>query len=217
MQSTAQPSISTDDAIKRLDSVQLLPVHNFPNATQAIGQVSRSLQEIAERRQRRQRRQRPRDSDKPAHHPVILIVVGLDALADGIIRASNPVKGTALLAATLRNLTRMSRAYASFLSTILVNTNGLGPPNFESDKQPGSKQSKAPETEDTRSSRDDGIHSIFQSSEPSLLSNLLMRTLDQGIDTHILLSDVKTTKVAEVIKDRVGSGVGKWSICAFKQ
>lgn len=200
MQATAQPSISRDDAIKRLESVQLLPVHDFPNAAQAIGQVSKSLSAAAERR-----------------HPVILIVAGLDTLAEGVIRASNPVKGTALLAATLRNLTRLSRAYPSYLSIFLVNTNGLGPPNFESEKQSGSKQTKAEETEETRSSRDDGVHSIFQSSEPSLLSNLLMRTLDQGIDTHVLLSDVKTTKVAEVIKDRVGPGVGKWGIRTSKQ
>lgn len=203
---SAGTGISKEDAIKRLDSVQLLPVHNFPHAAQAIGQISQSLSEIADRRQQQQR-----------SHPIILIVVGLDTLAEGIIRASNPVKGTALLAATLRNLTRLSRAYSSFLSIMLANTNGLGPPSFESDKQPVSNQPKAPETtEDTRSLPDDGIHSIFQSAEPSLLSNLLMKTLDQGIDTHILLSDVKVTTVAEVIKDRVGAGVGKWGIWSSK-
>lgn len=203
---SADPGISKEDAIKRLDSVQLLPVHNFPNAAQAIGQVSQSLSEIANRP-----RQQQHDD------PIILIVVGLDTLAEGIIRASNPVKGTALLSATLRNLTRMSRGYSSFLSIILVNTNGLGPLSFESEKQPDSNQSKAPAaTDDTRSLRDDGIHSIFQTAEPSLLSNLLMKTLDHGIDTHILLSDVKVTTVAEVIKDRVGSGVGKWGIWSSK-
>lgn len=202
---SAGAGISKEDAIKRLDSVQLLPVHNFPNAAQAIGQVSQSLSEIADRRQQQH------------SHPIILVVVGLDTLAEGIVRASNPVKGTALLAATLRNLTRLSRAYASFLSIVLVNTNGLGPISFESDKQPDSNGSKAPEmAEDTRSLRDNGIHSIFQSTEPSLLSNLLMKTLDQGIDTHILLSDVKATTVAEVIKDRVGAGVGKWGIWSSK-
>lgn len=211
-QSTGQSHISMDNAIKRLDSVQLLPVHNFPNAAQAIGQVSKSLQAIAEKRQSLLQA----DSTDKAHHPILLIVVGLDTLAEGIIRASNPVRGTALLAAALRNLTRMSRAYASFLSVILVNTNGLGPPTYESDKQ-AKTNSKVPETEDFKSLRDDGIHSIFQSSEPSLLSNLLMRTLDQGIDTHILLSDVRKTPVAEVIKDRVGSGLGKWGIWSSKQ
>jgi hypothetical protein len=44
-----------------------------------------------------------------------------------------------------------------------------------------------------------------------------MKTLDQGIDTHILLSDVKATQVAEVIKDRVGTGLGKWGIWSSKR
>lgn len=204
-----------DNAIKRLDSVQLLPVHSFPNAGQAIGQVSESLQSIAENRRVLSQTNNANQPD----HPILLIVVGLDTLAEGILRASNPIKGTALLAATLRNLTRMSRAYASFLSIILVNTNGLGSPIYGSGKQSpaDSKEPQVPEAEDSRSLRDDGIHSIFQSSEPSLLSNLLMKTLDQGIDTHILLSDVKATPVAEVIKDRVGSGVGKWGIWSPKQ
>jgi hypothetical protein len=176
--------------------VQLFPIHNFVNAAQAIGSVSDSLQEFQSRRAN--------------NNPVVLIVVGLDTLAEGIIRASNPVKGTALLAATLRNLTRMSRAYASFLSVMLVNTNGLGPPHFESDKQ--LEKQKSPAEDDMKFSRGDGIHSIFQMPGPSLLSNLLMKTLDQGIDTHILLSDVKSAKIAEVIKDRVGTGLGKWGI-----
>jgi len=196
LQSTADQHLSREDAIKRLDSVQLLPIHNFPNAVQAIGKVSDSLQEIQSRRTN--------------NYPVVLIIVGLDTLAEGIIRASNPVKGTGLLAATLRKVTRMSRAYASFLSVMLVNTNGLGPPNFESDRQP--EKQRDPAEENMRYSREDGIHSIFQMSGSSLLSNLLMRTLDQGIDTHILLSDVKSAKVAEIIKDRVGNGLGKWGI-----
>lgn len=189
--------------------MQLLPVHNFPTAAQAIGQVSQSLSKIAEKRQQQQLRH---------DHPIILIVAGLDSLAEGIIRASNPLKGTALLAATLRSLTRMSRTYSSFLSIILVNTNGLGPSSFETGKPPHSNQPKAPATtEDIRSLRDGGIHSNFQSSEPPLLSSLLMKTLDQGIDTHILLSDVKVTTVAEVIKDRIGSAVGKWGIWSPKR
>lgn len=200
LQSTVGQPLPREDAIERLNSVQLFPIHNFPNAAQAIGEVSDSLQEI--------------QTQRTNNHSVVLIVVGLDTLAEGIIRASNPVKGTALLAATLRNLTRLSRAYASFLSVMLVNTNGLGPPNFESDQQ--SEKQKAPVEEDTRFSRDGGIHSIFQTPGPSLLFNLLMKTLDQGIDTHILLSDVKSAKVAEVIKDRVGTGLGKWGIWTSK-
>lgn len=200
--SSIDANLSREEAIKRLDNVQLLPVHNFRHAAQAIGRVSESLEQIEIARQKP-------ETNASAFEPVFLIVVGLDTLAEGIIRASNPVRGTALLAATLRNLNRMSRSYASFLSTFLVNTNGLGPATFELPHQQGpngpSKQDKNP-----RSSWDDGVHSIFQTLGSSLLSTLLMKTLDQGIDTHILLSDINTVQVAEVIKCRHGPGLGKW-------
>ncbi|KAJ5988860.1 hypothetical protein N7481_004070 [Penicillium waksmanii] len=202
--SPTEPKLSREEAIKRLDTVQLLPVHNLPNAAQAIGQVSGSLQKIE--RSRQQQADNTRNSQ-----PVILIVVGLDTLAEGVIRASNPVRGTALLSATLRNLNRMSRAHAPYLSTILVNTNGIGPAAFESTHQQGPNLIKL-QDEDTRPSWDDGIHSVFQTPGSTLLSTLLMKTLDQGIDTHILISDIKTSQVAEVIKSRVGPGLGKWSV-----
>ncbi|KAJ5668745.1 hypothetical protein N7462_009815 [Penicillium macrosclerotiorum] len=200
------PGLSRTEAMKCLDTVQLLPVHNFPNAAQAIGRVSESLQAIQERRQGSPGAENP-------HQPVVMIVVGLDTLAEGVVRTSNPVRGTAFLAATLRNLTHMSRAYTPWLSILLLNTNGLGPAFVESAPQHlGSNQARSSNEENTRSSPDDGIHSIFQMPGSSLLSNLLMRTLDQGIDTHILLSDVKAALVVEVIKDRVGAGLGKWGI-----
>jgi hypothetical protein len=207
-----RPGLSRTEALRHLDAVQLLPVQNFPNAAQAIGKVSELLEELQEKRQTRQR-------NTPAEptQPVIVIVVGLDTLAEGVIRASNPVRGTALLAATLRNLTRMSRTYAPWLSVILINTSGLGPAHFEFNHPADSSQPKKPGDEDGRPSGDDGIHSIFQTPGSSLLSTLLMKTLDQGIDTHILLSDVKATQVAEVIKDRVGTGLGKWGIWSPKR
>ncbi|KAJ5103409.1 hypothetical protein N7532_003938 [Penicillium argentinense] len=194
-----QPKLSREEAIKRLDSVQLLPVHDFPNAAQAISKVSESLQQIDTQRQQSNTAQ-----------PIVFIVVGLDSLIEGVIRASNPVRGTALLAATLRNLTRMSRTHASYLSIMLVNTSGLGPASFETNQQ-GPNQSN-PREEDTTSLQDDGIHSIFQTPDTSLLNTLLMKTLDQGMDTHILLSDVKMSPIAEVVKSRTGPGLGKWGV-----
>ncbi|KAJ5174502.1 uncharacterized protein N7482_000379 [Penicillium canariense] len=209
--SSRQPGLSRDEAIQRLGSVQLLPVQNLPSAMQAITKVSELLQELQERRQAQQ------NTVETPNQPVILIVAGLDTLAEGVIRASNPVRGAALLAATLRALTRMSRVYASWLSIILVNISGLGPAHFENYQPPESTQTKRPSDEDTRPSGDDDIHSIFQTPGHSLLSTLLMKTLDQGIDTHILLSDVKAAQVAEVIKDRVGTGLGKWGIWSPKR
>ncbi|KAJ5155795.1 hypothetical protein N7492_008598 [Penicillium capsulatum] len=198
-------SLSREDAIRYLDTVQLLPVFDLQHASQAIAMVSESLQKTQEMRQKSNSLEKSSDALGPS---VMLLVAGLDTLAEGVIRKSNPAKGTAVLAATLRSLTRMTRAHASGLSTILVNTNGLGahgpPPN-------AANQTK-PEDDEGSAARDDGVHSIFQMPGSTLLSNLLMRTLDEGIDTHILLSDVKSAQVAEVIKDRVGTGLGKWGI-----
>lgn len=201
----ADVKLPREEAIRRLDNVQLLPVHNFPNAVQAIGKVSEALQRIESARQTAP------NNPKPQH--AFLIVVGLDTLAEGIIRASNPVRGTALLASTLRNLNRLSRAHASYLSTMLVNTNGIGPASFESNHKQASNRTN-PQDEDARPSWDKGLHSIFQTPGSSLLSTLLMKTLDQGIDTHILLSDIQESQIAEVIKSRVGPGLGKWSVWA---
>lgn len=210
MRSSTSTGISKDDAIRRLDSVQLLPAHSFPGVAQAFGQVSNSLQQIHEKRQQ------VNDTDSPS---IVLIVAGLDTLAEGIVRASSPLKGAAVLAATLRILTRISRAYASFLCVILVNTSGLGLARLEPDRQPESvkQPGHARGEDDSPSSADGKIHSIFHAVGPPLLSNLLMKTLDRGIDTHILLSDVKAVPVAEVIKDRAGSGLGKWGLWDRKQ
>ena len=199
--SSSSTVLSQDDAIRRLDSVQLLPTHSFPEAAQAISHVSNSLLQIQEKR---------KQESESNGSPIVLIVAGLDTLAEGIVRASNPVKGAAVLAATLRNLTRISRAYASFLCVMLVNTSGLGSGYLESDPKSHPGNLKI-EDDDSRSSGGGGIYSIFHAGVYPLLSNLLMKTLDQGIDTHILLSDVRGVPVAEVIKDRVGPGLGKWS------
>jgi hypothetical protein len=187
--------------------VQLLPVHDLFHAAQAIGKVSDALQGIKEDRER------PAEPNAPRKAPIVMIVAGLDNLTEGVIRASNPARGAAFLTATLRTLTKLSRVHASYLSIILVNTNGLGSINSEWDK---TSQSAGNHTSygdgGLRHPLEDGIHSMFHSDIPSLFPTLLMKALDQGIDTHLLVSDSKADQVIEVIKDRVGTGLGKWGI-----
>ncbi|KAJ5918431.1 hypothetical protein N7466_010423 [Penicillium verhagenii] len=207
LQSGPSP-LSREDAMKRLDCVQLYPVQNLPDAAQAIKQVSELLQQAEENRQLSDQ------AASPIYPAIILVVVGLDTLAEGIIRTSNTARGSAVLASTLRALTRMSRTHGSLLSILLVNTSGLGSSPFDAgqDTSSGRAAMIGSGENDTRPSNHDGIHSIFQLPGSQVLSTLLMRTLDQGIDTHILLSDVKYARVAEVIKDRTGTGLGKWGI-----
>lgn len=182
-------------------------MHNFFHAAQAIGKVSDALRGIKEDREQ------PAESKTPRNAPIVLIVAGLDYLTEGVIRASNPARGAALLTATLRTLTKLSRVHASYLSIILVNTNGLGTINSEWDKAPQSTGNHAPHGDGVaRQPLEEGIHSIFNSDIPTLFPTLLMKTLDQGIDTHLLVSDSKGDQIIEVIKDRVGTGLGKWGI-----
>ncbi|KAJ5507781.1 hypothetical protein N7527_009924 [Penicillium freii] len=205
-----QHGLSRDEAIRRLDSVQLLPVHNFTNAAHAIGKVSEVLDEIQEKREQQRK---TTEASPSTENPIILIVAGLDTLTEGVIRATNPARGAAVLTATLRTLTHLSRVNASNLSIILVNTNGLGTLHPEWDKNQSSTGYTTTHGDSaTRQPLEDGIHSIFHSDIPSLFPTLLMKTLDQGIDTHILLSDLRGAQIVEVIKDRVGTSLGKWGI-----
>ncbi|OJJ51680.1 hypothetical protein ASPZODRAFT_448052 [Penicilliopsis zonata CBS 506.65] len=176
-----QPAPTREHAIQRLNNVQLLSIFDLPSAVRAISSVSERLNELQKSRRT---------------SPVLFIIAGLDTFTEATIRASNPVKGAALLQSTLRTLTRLSRVYAAFLSVMLVNTSGVG-------KSPGTGTPSDPSS--------DHIHSVFHT-VGSLFPTLLMRTLDQGIDTHLLLSTVKGAQVVEVVKDRVGDGVGKWCI-----
>ena len=147
------------------------------------------MNRIGEERRHHDKQQR-QQQHQASHHPVVLFIAGLDTLVEGVIRASNPIKGTAVLNAVLRILTQMSRVHASFLSTMLVNTSGLGTGietgNAQPDYQGGGEQRLS-----------------------LLLPSLLLKTLDQGIDTHFLVSRVRDGKIIEVIKDRVGDGLGK--------
>jgi hypothetical protein len=202
-----QPGLSREESIKKLDFVQLLPVHNFFHAAQAIVKVSDALHGIKEDRER------PTEPNPPSDAPIILIVAGLDYLTEGVIRASNPARGAALLAATLRTLTKLAREHASYLSIFLVNTNGLGTINSDWDKVSQPTGNHTPYRDrGARQPLEEGIHSLFNSDIPSLFPTLLMKTLDQGIDTHLLVSDSKGDQIIEVIKDRMGTGLGKWGI-----
>lgn len=158
------------------------------------------------------------ESGERAGPRTLLLIAGLDTLTEDIIRASNPVKGAAALTAALRTLTQLSRVHGEDLAVMLVNTRGLGPATGLRFRFPfplgGEAGSGAERQQVSRGDMDDeGVYSVFhaETSTP-LLPSLLMRTLDQGIDTHLLLSAVEADRVVEVIKDRVGEGVGKWCI-----
>ncbi|KAJ5749122.1 uncharacterized protein N7511_010818 [Penicillium nucicola] len=211
-----QPSLTEKEAIQKMDTVQLLAVSDFQEAAQAIRQYSEVIYKLEQKRQ--EARNNP---ESETHHSssdaIMLIVVGLDYLIEGVIRASNPGKGVAKLTAALRSLTTLSRAHDSHLSIVLVNMSGLGP--FYPDLGRNSHSTGSPHVHASVNSRGDdsvkaldyAIHSVFHS-EILLFPNLIMKTLDQGTDTHFLVSDVRRVQVLEVIKDRIGGSLGKWGV-----
>jgi hypothetical protein len=201
-----------------MDTVQLLPVSDFHEAAQAIRQYSDVITALEQKREEARSNQEI-ETDPSNHEPIMLIVVGLDYLVEGIIRASNPGKGVAMLTAALRSLTTFSRLHASYLSIVLVNMSGLGPFNPDWGRIPHSAGNMYMKSNPNSNFRgDDGtkaldyaISSVFHS-EILLFPNMLMKTLDQGTDTHVLISDVRKVQVVEVIKDRVGGSLGKWGV-----
>ncbi|KAL5357658.1 hypothetical protein BJX96DRAFT_22995 [Aspergillus floccosus] len=206
--STRNPPLSRNEAISRLDAVQLLPVFDFTAAVQAINEVSHALDRYCEE----QRRQTPRDAVPAEPCPVLLIIAGLDSLTEGVVRASNTVRGAAVLTTVLRSLTQLARLHRSYLSVMLLNTAGVGTVAPASPAQPAQGTGAAGD----RPAHGDGIYSVFGATDAPLFPNLLMRLMDQGIDSHVLMSTVKGTRVIEVIKDRVGDNVGKWTVWTHK-
>lgn len=152
----------------------------------------------------------------------MVVITGLDTLTEAVIRSSNAVRGTAVLMSTLRKITQLSLLHRAYTSVLLVNTSGVGP-SLSVNQHSNQIQSQAHREYETHHTRDDGssIQSMFYMNAP-LFPTLMMKTLDQGVDTHLLVSvsDLSmemhgrsvAVPVVEVIKDRVGSGLGRWCV-----
>ncbi|RAL01745.1 uncharacterized protein BO80DRAFT_454747 [Aspergillus ibericus CBS 121593] len=190
------PTLSRDEAISQLDSVEIFPVYDFQAAAGAINLISDSIGPT------------PSPSPSSPSHPTLIIIAGLDTLAEGVIRASNAVRGAAMLTSVLRTLTQLTRMHLSRFSVMLVNTSGLGTLTAQS-TTPGRYTGSLAQI-----AQGDGIYSAFRGhgGDVSLFPSLLMRTLDQGVDTHLLISSVGRVSVVEVIKNRVGGHVGRWCV-----
>lgn len=220
--------MSEKEVLVLLDQVELLPVHDFSSATQAISQVSDAISNIREQHRcgSVEDSEEERDDEESRQPPTTLLIIeGLDTMAEDVIHNSNAMRGSAILTPVLRTLTHLSRMHTSFLSILLVNTTALGSLQ---------QQSQSQQISATQTSADDvsgrtttmgtagGLHSAFareytQQHERQvrlLLNTLLSRTLDQGIDIHLLLQVRRGQSLVEVIKDRTGDGLGKW--CVWK-
>ncbi|KAL5001097.1 hypothetical protein BDV10DRAFT_182659 [Aspergillus recurvatus] len=217
------PPLSRNAAITLLDAVQLFPVFDFAGAVDAISDVGERLHKIWNDRQQNQNQNENENEKEDKSQQTVVVIVGLDTLTEAVIRSSNAVRGTAVLTSALRTITQLSRMHRDYLSVLLVNTSGIGPsPSMHQHLNQNQSQSQAQREYETRYTRDDGIgiQSMFYAHVPLFLS-LLMKTLDQGVDTHLLMSisDLSmdahrrvAVPVVEVIKDRVGGGLGRWCV-----
>ncbi|KAL4816256.1 hypothetical protein BDW67DRAFT_185078 [Aspergillus spinulosporus] len=210
------PAISRNEAITLLDAVQLFPVFDLAGAVDAISEVAERLHLIWDARQENQNR------NETENQQTVVVITGLDTLTEAVIRSSNAVRGTAVLMSTLRKITHLSLMHRAYISVLLVNTSGVGP-SLSVHQHSNQNQSQARREYETQHVRDDrsGIQSMFHIHAP-LFPSLMMKTLDQGVDTHLLVSILDlsmemhgrsvTVPVVEVIKDRVGNGLGRWCV-----
>lgn len=87
----------------------------------------------------------------------------------------------------------------------------------ESTTEPPAPRSHPPEQQPRYQRQNQHPSSIFLHNQvnhghPSGLYLVFNKTLDQGIDTHFLVSRIQGQGIVEVAKDRVGDGVGRWCI-----
>lgn len=223
-------AISETEALSLLDRVELLPVHDFSSATQAISQVSDAISNIREQHRRASTGNEDENNNEESRQPptTLLMIEGLDTMAEDVIHNSNAMRGSAILTPVLRTLTHLSRTHTSFLSVLLLNTTALGSLQQQTQPLQISATQTSPGDVGARTmtmGTAGGLHSAFardytqgksqnEGQVQVLLNTLLSRTLDQGIDTHLLLQVRKGQTLVEVIKDRTGDGLGKW--CLWK-
>ncbi|OJI85302.1 hypothetical protein ASPTUDRAFT_54948 [Aspergillus tubingensis CBS 134.48] len=193
-----QPPLSRTQAITLLDSVQLFPVYDFNAAAQAIHEIATTISSAL--------------TETTPHQQHIIIITGLDTLTEGVIRASNPLRGSAMLTSVLRTLTQLTRTHGSNVSVMLVNTSGLGKMVSAQSGGVGEVDANATGGMYEMDDGEEGIQSAFRAHSGEMFPSLLMRTLDQGIDSHLLVSSIGRVPVVEVIKDRVGGNVGRWCV-----
>ncbi|GAT23524.1 F-box domain protein [Aspergillus luchuensis] len=196
-----QLPLSRTQAITLLDSVQLFPVYDFNAAAQAIHEIALTISPAT-----------TPSTDTTPHQQHIIIITGLDTLTEGVIRASNPLRGSAMLTSVLRTLTQLTRTHGSNLSVILVNTSGLGKVVWSQSGGVGVEVDANATGGVYEMDDGEGIQSAFRAHSGEMFPSLLMRTLDQGIDSHLLVSSIGRVPVVEVIKDRVGGNVGRWCV-----
>ncbi|OJD28036.1 hypothetical protein ACJ73_00566 [Blastomyces percursus] len=229
------PDRSSEDIESILENIQTRRVYDFDELLETVSQISDILFEL-QQPQKIHPEKKAKGNNPSA--PVLLLIEGIDQSLEEIIRRSNSVAGHARLIPLLRTLTVLSRTYASFLSVIIVNSIAL--PHTRSAASSAQTATLPPVPHDTDTGQQPpcqpasgqlqqqrpyfpevAVHSIFASiprgvgrlskaSPTPSYSSILARSLDQGCDVHLLVSEMQEKMVIEVAKHRVGAEFGRW-------
>ena len=184
----ARPAIRTqNDCLQLLNTVKIMQYFDIVGLAESVSEVYSSLHGLKS------------DSGIDSSHisRQILLVDGLCPALEAIQRKSGSVQANALASSLLRSVTHLSRSDPSLL--VLVNLEASG---------------------DARGV--DELTSAFSSPEKSIRAvspgGMLQRTLLAGIDTVILVHETADDGskdgdvIVEVVKDRVGAGLGQWVV-----
>ncbi|EEQ84036.1 uncharacterized protein BDCG_00841 [Blastomyces dermatitidis ER-3] len=229
------PDLAPEDIESILENIQTRRVYDFDELLEAVSQISDILFELQQRQ-----KTHPEKKEKGHSYsaPVLLLIEGIDQSLEEIIRRSNPVAGHARLIPLLRTLTVLSRTYASFLSVIIVNSIALphirsaassaqtatltpAPHDTDAGQQPPRQPASGQLQQQRQYSPEVAVRSIFaniprgvgrlsKASPTPYYFSVLARSLDQGCDVHLLVSQIQEKMVIEVAKHRVGAEVGRW-------
>ncbi|KAI5285169.1 hypothetical protein KEM54_000770 [Ascosphaera aggregata] len=164
---------------------------SFDDIVESVQRVIGTLEEDRERH----------GLDSGHFPPCLLILEGIDQSLREIQRSSSVLVAQAKLFPLIYKLINLSRSLSPKLSVLIVNSIGV----------PLSKQTTPlpPVLESMFSIEATAL--AMQESHKCYLSPFT-KSMDQAIDTHLLISHEQENITVEVAKDRTGDGLGRWCI-----
>jgi len=182
-------SLPYEAALQSLDSVSILQVFDLAGLADAISEVADSLHSA--------QANRDETTSSKAQVPVLIILDSVDSLLEDVTRSSGIPRALSLFVPIQRQITHLSRVYSSFLTTLMV-TNTSRASTFGSGRSGvmGSGEST----------------SAFAGNPSTIGMGIVGRSVDEGTDVQLLAEIIDKKTVVEVVKNRVGGGIGRWGI-----
>lgn len=191
---TRLPTISEDTCLQLLDTVQIMQYFDLAGLAESLSEVATYLHNFYSGPAPLLPSHGMVSPSKKRH---VLLVDGLCPALESTQRRSGVVQANALAASLLRSVTHLSRSYPSLLVLLSLEV-----------------------SRDARGAKE--ITSAFSDLGEGTCGvspgGVLQRALLAGIDTVVLLHDMGDAGledgnlIVEVVKDRVGAGLGQWVV-----